>query len=307
MEQIILGQVEISEQMLDKDEMWLSKEAWEPRIKYITEMIEILLGQAERGINVTAQIQTYLKDMDEILAKVPPDQLSSAHEYISESLPAGGKKASIFASILLKRAGDDARMSKTPLKELNQIMKQRDKDRVHDMKDEKHKMHEPEHQTVQTDVNVGERAHGAGVEFKLEKTAATKFYEGQKVQPLGGLHKGETGIIKEVHESLHAARPNPTYKVRFSVKSQFGYDDFEYAWYNENEIQEAVGAQIGFQPVSAAAAMDKVAADLTTGFDLLMAEIEKSSNPYVVSNIGKKLWDHKGKDSKISKEGELSR
>jgi hypothetical protein len=306
MEQIILGQVEISDQMLDKDDMWLSKEAWEPRIKYITEMIGILLGQAERGINVVAQIQTYLKDMDEILAKVPPDQLSSAHEYISESLPAEGKKASIFANILLKRAGDEAKMSKAPLKELNQIMKQRDKDKVNQQKDEMHRIHEPERQTVQTDVNVGERAHGASLKSRTI-TAATKFFEGQKVQPIGGIHKDETGMVKEVHESLHTARPEVTYKVRFTTKSQFGYDDFEYSWYNENELKEAEVARIGFQPVSAGTDMDKVAADLSAGFDLLMAEIEKSTNPYVVSELGKKLYKREQAEDKIVREGKVSR
>ena len=83
----------------------------------------------------------------------------------------------------------------------------------------------------------------------MNDTAIKRFEVGDRVSPIKGFRKGLTGVIKEVNESLHPANPSRTYKVRFSIKSQFGYNDYEYGWYTGDEI-EMIPLNMGFNKES---------------------------------------------------------
>jgi hypothetical protein len=80
----------------------------------------------------------------------------------------------------------------------------------------------------------------------MREQKKAKFETGDNVRPVSGLHKGEIGIIKEVHDMILTPNALASYKVRFDVKSQFGYSDYEYGWYAENELMPNVIGAMGF-------------------------------------------------------------
>ena len=305
MNRIILGQTEINDQMLDENDMWLSRELWEPKVKQYSDAIEELLGQAERGINVISQIQSYLESLEEVLGKIPHDQLVSAGEYIDKFL-SQPKKSFILSRIITA----DIERGKIPLKELNKIMKKRDKEYVTmDKKDNKEKINEPDRPNINPDINLGGTTRFQSMRSRMIKKA-TKFGAGDKVEVIKGIFAGSVGIVKEMGPyDFH--NPIPTYRVRFTDKQ----GNWEYRWYEETEIKPV---EMGFkapepepikspEPVTVASSeFDATIADISSGFKLLLNEIEQSSNPYVVRDIGKRLYN-KEKDGGVVREGNVSR
>ena len=306
MERIILSEVEISDQMLNEDGMWLSRDMWEPEVRYRTEMLQQLIGKLETGVDVTSQMTSYVEDIHEILEKVPPDQMISAGEYIQKELGTKQFGAEI-CDILLKEAIPQSMSAvppseqssvprpqqnpskKRPLKELNRIIKQRDDEfsRIEEQEDQEKSVNstEPTRQNVQTDINF----MGTMGSLKI----ASKFSSGQEVEILTGIYKGQKGIIKEFNPGMQISkeRTNPnTYRVRL------GDTD---TWKNEDELKvpEAMPVEASFNGIEA---------DLKDGFHKLLTEIETSSNPYVVSEIGKKLYKGQQKSDSV-REASVSR
>jgi hypothetical protein len=80
----------------------------------------------------------------------------------------------------------------------------------------------------------------------MKETKKAKFETEDKVRPVTGLHRGELGIVKEINDMILTPNSNVCYKVRFEVKSQFGYSDYEHAWYQENELSPNQLSPMGF-------------------------------------------------------------
>jgi hypothetical protein len=288
--------------MLDKDGMWLSREMWRPKVEYCTEMIETLLGRIESGINVTSQIEAYLSQLNDVLEKVPPDQILSAEEYVGEFMEKQRKKGNLLDRLVIKTASGEGIDKKKPLKELNKIIKKRDKEYQKDQKDiGKDSSHEPERQHVQQDVNFGARPFSSGRARHMFLKRAQDIYRGQTVEILSGIHKGDTGKVKERYQDWKQTN----YRVEIAGQ------DF---WLEAKNVKP-VG--MGFKAPTPEPAKEEVTvgssqfkkteADIMAGFKLLIDEIEHSRNPYVVSEIGKKLYKKENKENEIVREGSVSR
>jgi len=294
MERVILGQIEINDQMLDDAGMWLSRELWEPKVKEISKEIESLLGQVERGVNVAPQMISYVEDLGEILEKIPHDQLIAAGEYLSKLWEEEGKKSPVaFISFYLeKRAGDD--MTKKPLKELNKIVKERSKEKLKDQKDDMKGVNphsrEVSRDNVHQDINFQSRMSTVKI--------ARKFGGGVEVELLTGIWKGQRGKIKEFNPGF-AGRSKDTYRIEV---------DGNMIWKNEDELKSIEEAKP--EPVAVPVASSEfkgIVADISAGYRTLMDEIEHSANPYIVSDIGKKLMKKENKEASIVREGGVSR
>ncbi len=277
MENIILGEVEISDQMLNSDGMWLSRDLWEPEIKYRVSQIEKYLGSVERGNNVIGNIRYYLDDLEEILEKIPADQMMSAGEYLSKQIeekPVVGSCISEF----IKQAHDFGQVDiKKPLKELNKIIKKKDKETMKMEKTEdKGKVSGPVQTSVHQDTGM----------------TASVFDNGDTVRILKGTYKNQIGTVSEYMAGSKAGVDDAC-RVKIGGAS---------IWYRGNEVEKIIIAKN-------ADSSDFIAleADINAGFRQLINEIEKSNNPYVVSEIGKKLYKQEDKGKAIVREGLVSR
>jgi hypothetical protein len=73
-----------------------------------------------------------------------------------------------------------------------------------------------------------------------------RFETGDNVRPMTGTYSGQMGIVKEINDMILTPNSEPTYKVQFEVKSQFGYSDYDYRWYTERELSPNVLSPMGF-------------------------------------------------------------
>jgi hypothetical protein len=287
MDELIITADDVSEQVLDHDGMFLDPKFWKDEVKRIVGEIEEALGKAERGVNVTEQIRTHLGNLEEILDKIPHDQITDAASYIKENLDGKSKVEALMNKYLFKSAAyveEEVKPTtldmKKPLKDLNKIIKKKDKDAVEIMKKEPGRTNEPARQNVQ---------YEAGSKGKIVKAMDTKFTGQDKVIANTGTHKGETGIVKESRKGYQ--QPN-NYRVQFDKD---GSRDF--VWYEEQELTSASDPQ---------AVTATVKSDIEAGFDSIISELEKSLNPYIVSDLGKKLYKIQSQ-SEIVREGKVQR
>jgi len=296
MEKIILGEVEISDQMIDNDGMWLSRDLWEREIKYRVEMIEQYLGNVERGVNVIGNIRTYLDDLEEILEKIPPDQMSSAGEYLGEQLSDKPEIASILfrqikqADINEPAHGEGNIDMKKPLKELNKIIKKRDKESLKMQKnDEKGRIETSiPQQDTQRDISMTTVRNSSLIDIPFKK--------GDKVKILTGVHKNKVGIISEYRHGYG-------FGIMGACRVLVGEETI---WYQDKELEEmAPDAHFTVIPKSEFPAVE---ADIQAGFRQLIDEMERSHNPYVVNDIGRKLYKQQQKQNKeVVHDGIVSR
>jgi len=365
MDRKIIGQVEISDQMLDKDGMWISRDMWKPEVDYRVEQIEMALGNIERGVNVTAQIQSFLSDLNEILEKIPHGQLQSAEDYISEQIgskpiahqmiksyfqkQANGQDAvknqyekvlellnngdyeNAYQGIItaldnfdtqhgsgfhyeyrrekssdmlgkdylevngipitpsnmeenknevinavegaLSEIGNEKRWERKaedksckPLQELNKIVKKKD-DEVMNMQDKDERYRNKEQsspQVSQSDINMNQREQMA-------------FQNGDKVVIHNGIYKNKFGTI-------NACKRNA---CRVLVGN-------ESIWYKLSEVEKTNTERV----VNSDTEFNAIEADIHAGFKQIIDEIELSNNPYVVSEIGKKLYKQQKQSNK---------
>lgn len=272
---LILGSVEISDQMLDKDGMWIARELWEPEISYRIEQIEMSLGQIERGVNVTAQIRNFIDDLNEILEKIPNDQLTSAQDYISEQMNQKPDILSVVQKFFGKTAGD---IADKPITELNKILKKKDEENMRMQNpEEKGRMREPSNpQTVQQDVNIDAR--------NTTPLAGVTLQKGNTVRILTGKNKNRHGIVGAVTEGI-------------GVRVKVGSDSM---WYNAKALEQVIPAKLDSE-------FSAIEADIKSGFKQIIDEIETSNNPYVVNEIGRKLYKQHQRDNEIVREGNVSR
>jgi 2'-5' RNA ligase/ribosomal protein L24 len=300
MEKIILGEVEISDQMLNDDGMWLSRDLWEREISYRVEMIEQYLGNVERGVNVIGNIRTYLDDLEEILVKIPPDQISSAKEYLNEQLTDKPKTSEILAEQCRKkvfadfidepRIDDGGIDTRKPLEELNKIIKKKDNETLKMQKnDDKGRVDSTPVSNTQQDISTPMARNSSLIDILFKK--------GDRIKILTGVNKNKVGIVSEY-------RHGHGFNVIGACRVLIGNESI---WYKESEVEELSPAESA-TVITTDSEFPAVEADIQAGFKLLIDEMEHSRNPYIVSEIGRKLYKQQQKQTgKIVRDGNVSR